>query len=274
MASVCGGTLALMDAGVPILRPVAGISIGMVSKGDDTMYLTDIVGDEDHFGDMDFKVAGTQKGITGIQLDLKMRAVSLDVIRETFKRAGEARLHILREMLGTLDRPRAQISRYAPRILTVRIPVDKIGKLIGPGGKGIKKIEADTGAKVEIEDDGTVYISSINADSAEQARDMVECVAEELKVGKIYNGRVSTVKDFGAFIEVVPGQDGLCHISELDHEYVRSVDDICKVGDSVRVKVIGIDEHGRVKLSRKAAMADDNAGGDKADRKNPEPAKA
>ncbi len=257
MASVCGGTLALMDAGVPIVQPVAGISIGMISTDDDYILITDILGEEDHFGDMDFKVAGSQRGITGVQVDLKMRAISQELIVEVLERAKQARMQILKTMLGTLPRPREEISRHAPRIMTIRIPVDKIGKLIGPGGKGIKKIEADTGARLEIEDDGTVYISCLSADGAEGAREMVEAVTEELKVGKIYTGRVSTVKEFGAFIEVIPGQDGLCHISELADDYVKSVDDVCKIGDELRVKVIAIDEQGRVKLSRKAALKEE-----------------
>ncbi|MBN1490771.1 MAG: S1 RNA-binding domain-containing protein, partial [Phycisphaerae bacterium] len=260
MATVCGGTLALMDAGVPIRHPVAGISVGMVHDDTREMLLVDIMGEEDHFGDMDFKVAGTQHGITAIQLDLKVRGLRMDLIPAILVKAKEARLSILREMLKALPRPRAEISEYAPRILTIKINPDKIGKVIGPGGKGIKQIEATTGARVEIEDDGTVVISCLGMEGAEAAREMVERVSEEVKVGKIYKGRVTSIKDFGAFIEVTPGQDGLCHISELDTEYVRSVTDVCKIGDELRVKVIAIDEQGRVKLSRKVVMQEESSG--------------
>jgi polyribonucleotide nucleotidyltransferase len=254
MASVCGGTLALMDAGVPISQPVAGISIGLVKKGDQEVLLTDILGEEDHFGDMDFKVSGTQRGVTGVQLDLKIRGLTMDTIRPTFAQAKQVRLDILRQMLKVIPRPRAEMSQYAPRILTKKIDPEKIGKLIGPGGKGIKRIEAETGAKIEIEEDGTVYISSIRADRAQRGYEEVEKVCENVKVGKIYTGRVTSVKDFGAFVELVPGQDGLCHISELSDGFVKSVSDVCSVGDMVDVKVILIDEQGRVKLSRKAAL--------------------
>ncbi|MCP4249015.1 MAG: polyribonucleotide nucleotidyltransferase [bacterium] len=257
MASVCGGTLALMDAGVPISQPVAGISIGMVQNDDKHVLLADILGEEDHFGDMDFKVAGTQRGVTGIQLDLKGSGLPIEIIRETFALAKECRMKILREMLKVLNKPREEISPYAPRILTMKINPEKIGKVIGPGGKGIKGIEAETGAKVEIDDDGTINIACIDAAAAQRAKEMIEAVTEEVKLHKIYEGRVSSVKDFGAFIEIIPGTDGLCHISELDTGYVKSVADVCKIGDRVRVKVILIDDQGRVKLSRKAAMQEE-----------------
>jgi polyribonucleotide nucleotidyltransferase len=260
MATVCGGTLALMDAGVPIQQPVAGISIGMVKEGDREVLLTDIIGEEDHFGDMDFKVAGTQRGITGIQLDLKVQCISHETIANTLARAKEARMHILKAMLHALPRPRKEISDYAPRILSTQIAPDKIGKLIGPGGKGIRKIETDTGARVEIEDDGTVVISCLKMEGAQAALALVEAITEEVKVGKIYTGRVASIKDFGAFIEIAPGQDGLCHISELDEGYVKNASDVCKVGDEMRVKVILIDDQGRVKLSRKAALKEEGAG--------------
>ena len=256
MATVCGGTLALMDAGVPLSQPVAGISIGMFENNEKHLMVVDILGEEDHFGDMDFKVAGTQRGVTGVQVDLKADGISFDKIEEAFVLAKDARMHILRQMLKVLDRPRAEISRYAPRILIVKINPEKIGRVIGPGGKGIKNIEATTGAKVEIEDDGTVFISCVNAASAEKARDMVEAAGAEVKVGRIYDGRVTSVKDFGAFVEIIPGQDGLCHISELSDGYVQSVSDVCKVGDEFKVKVILVDDQGRVKLSKKAADAE------------------
>ncbi len=259
MASVCGGTLALMDAGVPIVRPVAGISIGSVHKGEERVLITDIIGEEDHFGDMDFKVSGTQRGITGIQLDLKERLITPEIISQALQQAREARLSILRTMLGTLGRPRPEISPYAPRILTIRINPEKIGAVIGPGGKGIRRIEAETGATIDIEDDGTVMISSVGMEGAERAREMVEQITEGVKVGKVYTGRVTSIKDFGAFIEVAPGQDGLCHISELSDGYVKSVTDVVKIGDEVRVKVINVDDQGRVKLSRKAVLKEEEA---------------
>ncbi|MCG3136254.1 MAG: Polyribonucleotide nucleotidyltransferase [Phycisphaerae bacterium] len=256
MATVCGGTLALMDAGVPIVQPVAGISIGMFHKGDRHMMLVDILGEEDHFGDMDFKVAGTQRGITAIQLDLKAAGISFELIREAITIAREARLNILRRMLQTIPRPKSEPSRLAPRILTIKINPENIGRVIGPGGKGIKGIEAKTGAQIEIEDDGTVYVSSIDAEMAEQARNLVEAAAAEVKIGRIYHGRVMSIKDFGAFIEILPGQDGLCHISELSQGFVKNVNEVCKIGDEFKVKVINIDDQGRIKLSKKAADAE------------------
>jgi polyribonucleotide nucleotidyltransferase len=202
---------------------------------------------------MDFKVAGTQNGITAVQLDLKIRGIGPDVIREALERAHQARIKLLREMLATLSSPRAQISQWAPRLITVKIDPEKIGKVIGPGGKGIRKIEADSGATIDIEEDGTITIACTSAKGAQIAREAIELITEEVKVGKIYTGRVISIKDFGAFIEIAPGQDGLCHISELSNEYVRSVNDVVKLGDEVQVKVIMIDDQGRVKLSRKQA---------------------
>jgi polyribonucleotide nucleotidyltransferase len=254
MASVCGGTLSLMDAGVPIKDPVAGISIGMFHDDTRRVLLTDIAGEEDHYGDMDFKVAGTQNGITAIQLDLKIRGIGSDVIREALEQARQARGTLLRTMLATLNAPRAEISQWAPRLITIRIDPEKIGKVIGPGGKGIRKLEADSGATIDIEDDGTITIACTDAKGAQIAREAIELITEEVKVGKIYNGRVISIKDFGAFIEITPGQDGLCHISELSNEYVRSVNDVVNIGDEIEVKVIAIDDQGRVKLSRKAAQ--------------------
>lgn len=258
MASVCGGTLALMDAGVPIRRPVAGISIGMFSDATRRVLVVDILGEEDHFGDMDFKVAGTQVGITGIQLDLKTRGLDQKTIVEALEMAREARIEILRRMLTTtLMKPRTELSPYAPRILTIKINPEKIGRVIGPGGSGIRALEADSGATIEINQDGTVLIACMDAAGAQRARDAIEAITEEIKVGKVYNGKVSSLKDFGAFIEIIPGQDGLCHISELSDEYVRNVADVCKVGDQMRVKVIAVDDQGRVKLSRKAVMIEE-----------------
>ncbi len=258
MASVCGGTLALLDAGVPLIRPVAGISVGLVSEGTHEVLLTDILGEEDHFGDMDFKVSGTTQGITGIQLDLKIRGLRHDLIVKTFEQARTARLQILEKMLAAIPTHRPQISPFAPRLLTIRINPDKIGKVIGPGGKTIKKIVETTGAKIDIQDDGSVFIAAVGMEAAERAREEVERLTEDVKIGRIYNGRVSSVKDFGAFIEVIPGVDGLCHISELSDKFVKNVNEEVKVGTELRVKVIAIDDQGRIKLSRKQAIRDES----------------
>ena len=254
MASVCGATLGLMAAGVPISNPVAGISVGLVKEDDRWMLLTDILGDEDHFGDMDFKIAGTQNGITGIQLDLKIDGISEEILRATLTQSREARIEILRKMLSAISRPRSEISSWAPRLLRTHIDPEKIGLLIGPGGKMIRSIQDTTGASIEVDDDGTVTIASHNAESADQALGQVEALTASVEVGRIYDGRVTSVKDFGAFIEIIPGKDGLCHISELSDEYVSSVSDVCKVGDEMQVKVIAIDDQDRVKLSRRVAM--------------------
>ena len=256
MASVCGGTLALMDAGVPIKDPVAGISIGMLASedGGDDLLLTDIIGEEDHFADMDFKVAGTQNGITGIQMDLKAGGIRQETIVRTLEAARVARGTILKEMLTAMPAPRSKISDYAPRLITVKIPPDKIGKLIGPGGKGIKKIQQDTGAKIDIEDDGTVYISTVDGAGAEQARALVEAVTAEVKVGSRYQGKVVSIKDFGVFVEIAPGTDGLCHISELADHYVDNVSDVATLGQQLEVEVIAVDDQGRLKLSHRAVM--------------------
>jgi polyribonucleotide nucleotidyltransferase len=254
MASVCGGTLSLMDAGVPISDPVAGISIGLVKEPDRFVLLTDIMGDEDHYGDMDFKVAGTGRGVTGIQLDLKIDGINEEIIRATLEQAREARREILKMMLTTLRQPRSQISTFAPRLIQLRINPEKIGLLIGPGGKTIKSIQESTGAKLDVDDDGTVYISHLDAAMAEAARQKVEQLTEEVRVGKVYEGKVTSIKDFGAFIEILPGRDGLCHISELDDKYVDKVENVVKIGDRLQVKVIAIDDQDRVKLSRKALL--------------------
>ncbi len=254
MATVCGGSLSLMDAGVPIRAAVAGISVGLVEEGNEHVMMIDILGEEDHFGDMDFKVAGTRDGITGIQLDIKTGGLKMPLIAAALERARGARFHILDEMEKILAAPRADISQYAPRLLTLKINPEKIGKLIGPGGKSIRAIQADTGAQIDIEDDGTVYISCTDAAGALRARDIVSRMTEEIQIGKIYSGKVISIKDFGAFVEIQEGQDGLCHISELSDSYVKSVNEVVRIGDEVQVKVISIDDQGRVKLSRKAAM--------------------
>ncbi len=261
MASVCGATLGLMAAGVPISNPVAGISVGLVKESDDRwVLLTDIIGDEDHFGDMDFKVAGTRNGITGIQLDLKIHGIAREIIEATLAQSRQARIDILRTMLSAISRPRAEISTYAPRLLRTSIDPEKIGLLIGPGGKTIRSIQERTGAAIEVTDDGTVMIACSDSEAAKEALSEVEALTASVEVGRIYNGRVTSVKDFGAFIEILPGKDGLCHISELSDEYVSSVGDVCKVGDPMRVKVIAIDDQDRVKLSRRAAAKEDEQG--------------
>ncbi len=255
MASVCGATLALMASGVPITNPVAGISVGLVRKSpEDWVLLTDILGTEDHFGDMDFKIAGTQNGITGIQLDLKVTGINEDIIRATLKQSREARIEILRKMLTTISRPRREIAATAPRLLRTKIAADKIGALIGPGGKNIRAIQETTGAVIEVDDDGTVLIASTNKDAAEEALRSVEACTATVQIGKIYDGTVSSIKEFGAFVEILPGRDGLCHISELSSGYISSIDNVVNVGDAMKVLVIDVDEHDRVKLSRRRAL--------------------
>ena len=255
MASVCGATLGLMAAGVPITNPVAGISIGLVRKSnDDWCLLTDILGDEDHFGDMDFKIAGTQNGITGIQLDLKVTGINDDIIRATLKQSREARIEILRKMLTTIPRPRRETAPSAPRLLRTKISPDKIGALIGPGGKNIRSIQEKTGAVIEVDDDGTVLVASSSKEAGAEAMRQVEACTATVQIGKIYDGVVSSIKDFGAFVEILPGRDGLVHISELSSGYISSVDKVVGVGDAMKVLVIDVDEHDRVKLSRRKAL--------------------
>jgi polyribonucleotide nucleotidyltransferase len=270
MASVCSATLAMMDAGVPITQPVAGISIGLVKETDEKYtLLTDIMGDEDHFGDMDFKVAGTQRGVTGIQLDLKIDGISERIIRDALQQAARARRELLKTMLSVIRKPRGEISPYAPRLTQIKIDPEKIGLLIGPGGKTIRSIQESAGVTIDVQDDGTVTVAGANGPSVEEALASIEALTEEIKVGRIYEGTVSSVKDFGAFIEIAPGKDGLCHISELDVGFVKSVSDVCKVGDKLTVKVIAVDDQNRVKLSRKAVLAEAAAaasGGEEDDR--------
>src|SRR4051812_29415421 len=260
MASVCGGTLALMDAGVPLTRPVAGISVGLCTEHDDKdtiksyKLLTDIIGWEDAYGDMDCKIAGTDKGITGFQLDLKLRGVSHKIMTETLEQARIARLHVLAEMGKTLSEPRKEMSKYAPRIVTVKINPEKIGALIGPGGKNIKRIVEESGCEINIEDDGTVNIYSVSEEGMKIARGAVEGMTAEAEIGRIYRGKVVTIKEFGAFVEFLPGKDGLVHISELANFRVKATEDIVKMGDEIWVKCLGVDDKGRVKLSRRAAM--------------------
>jgi polyribonucleotide nucleotidyltransferase len=262
MASVCGGMLALMDAGVPVKDMVAGISIGLVSEGGDDgqlkryELLTDIIGSEDHYGDMDFKLCGTDAGVTGFQLDLKLPGVAHNIISEAIQRAKEARTKILEIMRSTLDQPRTELSKYAPRIETIKINPEKIGALIGPGGKTIKGIVAETGAEINIEDDGSVHIYATTGESMARAKEIIGGMTREIEIGQTYQGRVVTTKEFGAFVEVFPGKDGLVHISELADFRVKRTEDVVKIGDMIWVKCIGIDDKGRVKLSRKAALKD------------------
>ena len=265
MASVCGGCLALMDAGVPMIRPVGGISIGLCTEYDDqdkiTRYklLTDIIGWEDGFCDMDCKIAGTEKGITGFQLDLKLRGIPHAMMTETVEKARVARLHVLAEMAKVLAAPRKELSKYAPRIETLKINPEKIGLLIGPGGKNIKKLVEESGCEINIEDDGTVNIYSVAEEGMKIARDAIMGMTAEAEIGKIYRGRVVTIKEFGAFVEFLPGKDGLVHISELANFRVKQTEDIVKIGDEIWVKCLGVDEKGRVRLSRRAAMAERDA---------------
>jgi polyribonucleotide nucleotidyltransferase len=262
MATVCGGTLALLDAGVPMIRPVAGISIGICAEHDEKgkigryKLLTDIIGWEDAFCDMDCKIAGTEKGITGFQLDLKLRGLPHTVMAESLEKARISRLAILAIMAQTLPEHRKEMSKYAPRIVQVKINPEKIGALIGPGGKNIKRLVEESGCEINIDDDGTVNIYSVSEEGMKIARGAIEGMTAEAEIGKLYRGKVVTIKDFGAFVEFLPGKDGLVHISELANFRVKATEDIVKMGDEVWVKCLGVDEKGRVRLSRKAAMED------------------
>jgi len=254
MATVCAGSLSLMDAGVPIKTAVAGVSVGLVKDGEREVLLTDIAGAEDHCGDMDFKVAGTKDGITAIQMDLKVHGISLDLVVRALEQARAARAEILDAMARTLPRPREELSIYAPRVLTLRISPSKIGEVIGPGGKVIREITEKTGATIDIENDGTVFIAASDPSAGEAAKEWIERIVAEPEIGKVYEGTVTKVVPFGAFVEFMPGKEGLVHISELDIGRVRQVGDVVKEGDKVSVKVTGIDEQGKVRLSRKAVL--------------------
>lgn len=255
MATVCGGSLALMDSGVPIKAPVAGIAMGLIKEGDRYAILSDILGDEDHLGDMDFKVAGTRKGVTALQMDIKIAGLPEKLLQEALTQAHEGRLHILGEMEKVLSQPRESLSPHAPKITTVRIPVDKIGALIGPGGKNIRSIVDETGAKVDVEDDGTVSIFAVDQESGERALRRVQEVTAVPEIGKIYRGKVVKIMEFGAFVEFMPNQDGLVHISQLENHRVKAVSDVVKEGDEIVVKVLEVDpSSGKVRLSRKEAL--------------------
>ena len=254
MASVCGGSLSLMDAGVPVVAPVAGIAMGLIKEGEHVRVLSDILGDEDHLGDMDFKVAGTADGVTSLQMDIKISGVNRDIMQQALHQAKEGRLHILGIMNQSLAAPRTNVSGHAPRIVTMKVKPDKIREIIGPGGKVIRGIIEATGVKMDVEDDGTVRIASVDEEAAKKAIEMVQRIAAEAEVGKIYKGTVRKIVEFGAFVEILPGTDGLIHISQLAPERVRKVSDVLKEGDEVMVKVLEIDRQGKIRLSRKEAL--------------------
>jgi len=254
MATVCAGSLALMDAGAPVKTSVAGVAMGLVKEGDRYVVLTDILGLEDHLGDMDFKVAGTREGITAFQLDSKIGAIPAEVLQTALGKARDARLRILDVMDAELPAPRPHLSVYAPRIVMVRVPVSKIGEVIGPGGRVIRKLQEETETTIDIDDEGVVKISGHSDEGVERARRTIELMTKDPEVGEVYEGVVRSITDFGAFVEFLPGRDGLCHVSELEHHRVRAVEDVLKVGDTVKVKVVGIDDSGKVRLSRKALL--------------------
>ena len=253
MATVCAATLALLDAGVPIKKPVAGVAMGLVKEGERSIILTDLNGVEDHFGDMDFKVAGTTSGITAIQLDLKIDGIGLDLVSQTLTNAKDARMIILDKMRSAISAPRSELSAFAPRITILKISTEKIGELIGPGGKNIKKIISTSGAAIDIEDDGSVYVSSTDPEASRKAIDMIKGLTEVPEVGKIYSAKVKRIMPFGAFCEFLPNKEGLVHVSELAGKFIKNVEDVVKIGDEIKVKIIGIDDMGRINLSKKQA---------------------
>ncbi len=254
MASVCGGSLAMMDGGVPTKAAIAGVAMGLIKEEEKVIILTDILGDEDHFGDMDFKITGTSEGVTAFQMDIKIAGIDLDIMTQALEKARVARLHILEKMNAAISKSRSELSVYAPRIITIKIKVEKIGEVIGPGGKTIRSIVEATGAKIDIDDDGTVLIASVDGEAGEKARQMVEAIIEEPEINKVYNGKVRRITNFGAFIEILPGTDGLLHISEIDNSHVQRVEDFLKLGDKVDVQVIAIDPEGKIRLSRKVLL--------------------
>lgn len=256
-ASICASTLAMMDAGVPIKAPVAGIAMGLVKSGEYYTVLTDIQGMEDALGDMDFKVAGTEKGVTALQMDIKIEGLSREILEEALQQAKKGRMEILDSMLSTLGESRKELSQYAPKILTMTINPDKIRDVIGPSGKQINKIIEDTGVKIDIEQDGTIFISSTDESSNQKAKKIIEDLVREVEVGQLYLGKVKRIEKFGAFVEIFSGKDGLVHISELALERVGKVEDVVKIGDEILVKVTEIDKQGRVNLSRKAVLREE-----------------
>jgi polyribonucleotide nucleotidyltransferase len=254
MATVCGGTLSLMDAGVPIKAPVAGIAMGLIKEGEEIRILSDILGDEDHLGDMDFKVAGTAEGVTALQMDIKIFGVTREIMRQALYQAREGRLHILEQMAKGLPEARSQVSEHAPRITTLKVKQDRIRDLIGPGGKMIRSIIEETGVKIDVEDDGTVYVSSADGDSMSKALAKISRVTAEAEIGKIYKGTVRKIVDFGAFVEILPGTDGLVHISQIGPGRIRRVSDVLKEGDEIMVKVLEIDRQGKIRLSQREVL--------------------
>jgi polyribonucleotide nucleotidyltransferase len=254
MASVCGGTLSLMDCGVPIKAPVAGIAMGLIKEGERMAILSDILGDEDHLGDMDFKVCGTERGITAIQMDIKIAGLSRSILERALEQAREGRLHILRCMRETLPTPRPQLSQWAPRITTLTVKPDQIRIIIGSGGKTIKGITEQTGCAINIEDDGTVSIASSDSDAVARAVKLIEGLLEEPEVGKVYQGVVKRVVDFGAFVEILPNTEALLHVSEIAYERTENVSDVLNEGDEVEVKVLSVERDGKIRLSRRALL--------------------
>ncbi|HEX2787243.1 MAG TPA: polyribonucleotide nucleotidyltransferase [Ignavibacteria bacterium] len=254
MATVCAGSLALMDAGVPIKKPVAGIAMGLIKEGERTAILSDILGDEDHLGDMDFKVAGTTDGITAIQMDIKIQGISFDIMERALAQAKDGRLHILGKMNETISKAKENISTYAPHLYTMNVPTEMIGAVIGPGGKNIRLIISESGAEIDIDDAGKVTIAATNSESAEKAKDMISKITEQPEIGKTYDGVVKGIRDFGAFVEFLPGKEGLLHISEIEHRRLKDVKEVLKMGQAVKVKLIGKDDQGKLKLSRKALL--------------------
>jgi polyribonucleotide nucleotidyltransferase len=272
MASVCGASLALMDAGAPLKSHVAGIAMGLVKEGERFGILTDIMGTEDHYGDMDFKVAGTEKGVTALQMDIKITGVSIDIMRQALRQAREARLSVLTKMRETLEKPRTELSPYAPRFVTIKVRQEKIREIIGPGGKVVRGIQEATGAKIDIEDDGRVTVFSPDSASVQKAVGMIQDICREVELDRIYLGKVKKIVEFGAFVEVIPNTEGLLHISQIAETRIRSVQDVLTEGDEVLVKVIEIDGNGKMRLSRKMALRDQPALADKERLKNPQAA--
>jgi polyribonucleotide nucleotidyltransferase len=243
-----------MDTGVPIKAPVAGVAMGLIKEGENYVVLTDIQGAEDHLGDMDFKVAGTTEGITALQMDIKIKGITAEIMRLALKQAHEARLFILDKMLAVIPVPRPELKSFVPRISIVKVPVDKIGAIIGPGGKNIRALQEETGTKIDIDDDGTVYIAATDSNAEAAARERIEGLTETPQVGRIYTGKVVRIADFGAFVQILPGMDGMVHISQLDSERVEKVEDVVNMGDEITVMVTAIDENGKIRLSRQAVL--------------------